>query len=333
MTPISPLINECSENLNTSGEVGGSSEGDEDAGTETQQSMEEDEPHGQSSVGQGSQGEHVEHANAMASEGTDEDGGEADRPRPLKAPYKPSAREIAEHELTHCPPRSWCDHCVKGQYKDRPHRSVSEMYADSDITRVAMDYCYVKEDVKNESDEHTESSKAKTSLTVMVMQESMCSSIWCYAVENKGAGETWLAEQLTEDLETIGLTQERLILKADQEPSVTDVQREMVRRRSGHGTAIEQSHVGSSNTNGRIERAIQDAKGLIRTLRSALEEHVGEKIHLSDPVVPWLVRHAGHVISISRIRPNGRTAYQMMKGRRTNAKLLPFGEVILSTLR
>ena len=27
-------------------------------------------------------------------------------------PVKPSAEEVAEHELTHCPYRSWCDVCV-----------------------------------------------------------------------------------------------------------------------------------------------------------------------------------------------------------------------------
>ena len=36
------------------------------------------------------------------------------------------------------------------------------------------------------------------------------------------------------------------------------------------GTAIEQARAGDSNSNGRVERAIQDLKGLMRTLRSAL---------------------------------------------------------------
>ena len=84
------------------------------------------------------------------------------------------------------------------------------------------------------------------------MQESMCASVWTYAVEVKGSGDEWLPEQLVEDFETIGLTQERLILKADQEPSITDMQRVVVRRRAGHGTALEQSHVGVSNQMGEL---------------------------------------------------------------------------------
>ena len=68
--------------------------------------------------------------------------------------------------------------------------------------------------------------------------------------------------------------------------------------------------------------------GLIRTLSFALEENIGEKMDLED-LVPWLVRHAGHVITISLVRKNGRTAYQMMKGRRSSAKLVNFAETIM----
>ena len=39
--------------------------------------------------------------------------------------------------------------------------------------------------------DHGESStvKAKESLAILVMQESMCRSVWAYAVESKGAKE------------------------------------------------------------------------------------------------------------------------------------------------
>ena len=66
-----------------------------------------------------------------------EDEGQAQRA--LGAPRTPRAKEVEAHELTHCPPRSWCDHCVKGQSKDRPHTSITGEYADSSIVRVSMD--------------------------------------------------------------------------------------------------------------------------------------------------------------------------------------------------
>ena len=66
-----------------------------------------------------------------------EDEGQA--PRALRAPRIPSAREVESHELSRCPPRSWCDHCVRGQAKDRPRTKISGEYADSSIVRVSMD--------------------------------------------------------------------------------------------------------------------------------------------------------------------------------------------------
>ena len=171
--------------------------------------------------------------------------------------------------------------------------------------------------------------RAKTSLTVLVMTETMCHSIWAYACESKGSGEQWIIEQILEDLETIGISEERIILKTDQESSMTDIQKAIAKARAGHGTALENSRVGDSDSNGKVERAIQDLCGLVRTLRSDLESKIGSKVHLDNPAVPWIIRHAGHLINLCRVRDNGRTAFQLMKGRRTNAKLVPFGESVL----
>ena len=259
----------------------------------------------------------------------EEEAVEAQAPRAARAPHVPSQREIDEHDFTHCPYRAWCEHCVRGQAKDDAHRTVTGVYADSSVVRVSMDYCFLTEDVKGKETEHKEEVKANVSMTVLVMSETLCRSIWAYAVRSKGATEAWMVEQIVEDLETIGLSNERIILKADQESSITDVHQAVAKLRKGQGSAIEQSRVGDSNSNGRIERAIQDLKGLIRTLRSALEAKIGSKIQLSDPIVPWIVRHAAHIINVSRVREDGRTAWQKMKGRRSNTKMLPFGEVVL----
>ena len=194
---------------------------------------------------------------------------------------------------------------------------------------VSMDYCYLTEGVKASETDHTDNVAARVSMTMLVMIETLCRSVWAYAVQSKGATEDWLSEQIVKDLETIGLRDERLILKADQESSITDIQRAVARMRKGYGTAIEQSRVGDSNSNGRVERAIQDVKGLTRTLRSALEENIKAPIRLDDAVVPWMVRHAAHLINISRIRADGRTAWQKMKGRRSNGSIQEFCEAVL----
>ncbi len=230
--------------------------------------------------------------------------GEGEAQKAVRSPRKPTPKEVEDHELTHCPYRQWCEHCVRGQAKDDPHRSMTAEESQTSVTRITMDYCYLTEKAEVTSTEHEESSKAKTSMTVLVMKEDLCGSVWAYAAEAKGSGEQWMIDQIVEDIETVGLTEERIILKADQEAAITDLQHGVVKARAAHGTALEQSRVGDSNSNGKVERAVQDVKGLIRTLRSALEEKIGERIGLDHPIVPWMVRHAGHLIPRCRVRDN-----------------------------
>ena len=282
-----------------------------------------EEAAGESQEVQGEEGEEV-----PASRMGPEEDLEMQTPRAVRAPHQPSQREIDDHDITHCPYRAWCEACVRGQAKDDSHLTITGMDADSSVTRVCIDYCFITEKVKAKEDDHIQEVKANVSMTILVMLETMCRSIWAYAVDHKGS-DSWLSEQIIDDLETVGLANERIVIKADQEVAITDLQRSVARLRKDYGSALEQSRVGDSNSNGRIERAIQDLKGLIRTLKASLEIKVGSRINLSDPIVPLLVRHAAHIINVSRVRDNGRTAWQLMKGRRSRTPLLPFGEVVM----
>ena len=82
-------------------------------------------------------------------------------------PHRPSTKEVEEHNLTHCPPRAWCDHCVKGQFKDRQHRSISGDDAKSEVPRVNMDYFMLKEDVSVDATDHEERSTARVTMTCL----------------------------------------------------------------------------------------------------------------------------------------------------------------------
>ena len=50
---------------------------------------------------------------------------EAQAPLAARAPNQPNVKEVELHELTHCPPRTWCEHCVRSQMKDLLHRTVT----------------------------------------------------------------------------------------------------------------------------------------------------------------------------------------------------------------
>ena len=256
---------------------------------------------------------------------------EAEDQRAATDPRQPTQAQREEHNLTHLPFRSWCRACLLGRARDAPSRKVKSQFAEPILPRVRMDYCFLTEDVNRESGEHgeEEAEKARTSITVAVMQESLSKSVWAYAVESKGSMEEWMVQQACEDLETVGLKNERFVLKSDQEPAMVDVLKEIQKsRKCDYGSALHSSRVGDSDSNGTIENAIGSFEGVARTLGIALEEKVNSKLSASDPIIPWLIRHAAHVITRCWVRPNGKTAYQMIKGRRSNVYMKEFGETV-----
>ena len=160
----------------------------------------------ESSEGNGAKSQDVQDELVEASqEGREES--ETQTPLAAKAPYTPSQREVDEHNLVHCPYRAWCEACVRGQAKDDCHRTITGVDADSSVARVCLDYCFLTEKVKAQENEHLEEVKSNVSMTILVMVETMCRSIWAYAVGNKGSDE-WVAEQIVDDLETVRLAGE-----------------------------------------------------------------------------------------------------------------------------
>ena len=61
--------------------------------------------------------------------------------RPLKSPAAPTQREIEEHEISHCPYRSWCRFCVMGRGKADPHQRHKD--EESAVAIISCDYCFM----------------------------------------------------------------------------------------------------------------------------------------------------------------------------------------------
>ena len=55
-------------------------------------------------------------------------------------PREPSAAEVARHNLTHMPYRSWCPHCVAARRANEPHHRGSE---ERHKPLLVLDYCWV----------------------------------------------------------------------------------------------------------------------------------------------------------------------------------------------
>ncbi len=87
-------------------------------------------------------------------DGGGEESGEVRASRNVTQPRLPSREERRLHDLTHCPARPWCKHCVYGAAAEYPHRTVVGEASTSEVPRVMLDYCFFKEDATRSADAH-----------------------------------------------------------------------------------------------------------------------------------------------------------------------------------
>ena len=75
-----------------------------------------------------------------------------------------------------------------------------------------------------------------------------------------------------------------------------------------------------------VENAAKQVQGLSRTLKMALGRAISKGIPLEHPVVSWLVEHAAFSLSARRLKANGITAHQHLRGRQFVKSSMVFGE-------
>ena len=69
-----------------------------------------------------------------------EESTEMQRPKVMRAPTAPSRQERAEHDITHCPFRAWCEVCVAGKSHEKGHFHGTSGTPEGEVPLVACDY-------------------------------------------------------------------------------------------------------------------------------------------------------------------------------------------------
>lgn len=239
--------------------------------------------------------------------------------RPVPAPSEPSRAEREAHEVSHWPYRSWCPYCVMGRGRDKAHRRRDG--SEPRRPQVVADYCFMSRGDRAEA----ERAGARP---VLVVKEVSDGPVLALAVPRKGGDAAWVARRCARWLDNLG--HKRITIKTDQEPSI-EAWAQSVRKAAGEGTeiALETSPVGESQANGAAEQAVQEVKGLIRTLKAMLDDRAGVEVTVAHPVYPFLVEHAGTLLSKYKVYSDGKTAYERVTGRKSCPPMCAFGEKIL----
>ena len=215
------------------------------------------------------------------------------KPKRRADPREPTQREREEHEVTHMPYRNWCRHCVKGRGKEEACRKVDREYG---IAEVHLDFMFMGEEGSLET------------LAVLVAKERSSGMVLATVAPRKSEG-VWLATRIMAWMRECGCEVEPVIFRSDNEPALVKVVEEVGRLRAakgGKGMVVENSPVGSSASNGYIERGIQEIQGMARTWRSKLEEKWGVKLETKHRIWPWIFEMVGWLVSRASVGKDGK---------------------------
>ena len=179
----------------------------------------------------------------------------------MNNPTMPSRAEVETHNLTHLPYRSWCRHCVRGRGKELPHTKAAR---ETEMHEFHFDWAFPGEEEGGQT------------LKVLVGRMRNVRMTLSTAAPTKMTGE-FLVKRILAFIRECGCEMVDIVLKGDQEPVMDNIFSEVSKERARKGamrTVVEHSPKEQSQSNGVVERAIASVVGMMRVMRSAIEERL-----------------------------------------------------------
>ena len=245
-------------------------------------------------------------------------------------PGRPSQAEIDEHCIDHLPYRSWCACCVQGRGTGEQHRPSGT----STIPVIAFDYLFITKEKVLTREELSDEEEKNVVLKVLVVKDTKSRTIFAHAVRQKGVDEEGYAvARVVEDVKWLGYTKQ--ILKIDGEKAIVKLLKESLKRIKtdvADQASFEHPPPYDSRSNGSIENAVRLFKGMLRTAKLALELRAGKRVPEQHAIVTWLIEHVAFLLTARLRGVDGKTAYQMIRGRPFSKRLVEFGERVLFKL-
>ena len=181
------------------------------------------------------------------------------------------------------------------------------------VPEIGLDDAFLRE---SESDE---------TMAILVMKDRDTKMVFADVVEIKGRGLEGTVENVVRNIAWLG--HKKVILCTDQEPAILDLINGIIEVRQ-EPTIPQNSQVGESQANGLVERAVRSVKDQVRTLRLALQKRLGCCIPAGHPIMTWMVKHAGELISKYQLNRDGQTAYYKVFGKPCKDVIVEFGEEV-----
>ena len=118
-------------------------------------------------------------------------------------------------------------------------------------------------------------------------------------------------------------------MKTDTEPAMVAF-RNRVDKMCKAEVTTESAVKGEKESNGLIEKAVMQIRGIIRTIERQMESITQEPRSDESPILPWLVEHAGCILSRSQKGRDGKTPFQKLHEKMPTQEFVPFVEKVLA---
>lgn len=269
-----------------------------------------------------------EHGDAEMTEALGEQSEEGRLPRRAVSPLDPSESEVEDHRLTgHAVFRSWCPHCVRGRGRDDPH---AEGPLEDAIPVISWDYCYLasRGPAGGDAAADDEAAEQAGQSPVLVRWDRKSRGLAGYVLPSKGVdfeAADLVVNYLVKDVEALGY--KRVCFRSDNEPALLALLR-AVRQRLTCEVVLESASEGDPRSNGAAEMGVRLLKGLVRTLKDALEARLGKAVPASHGLITWMVRYASSVYCRYTVGRDGRTPHERLTGRKFRGAVAEFGEAV-----
>ena len=237
----------------------------------------------------------------------------------LRTPTTPSPQEVAQHNLTHMPYRSWCPICVQSKGRSGQHRRHQHQHS-----VIQLDYCFMH----NPHPTTTVLTDKPKNIVILTMVENITGLCSAVITPRKGPTRHQL-QHLKRFVMEHGFANS--IIQTDGENAITELAQQAAHQL---GLPTRQSPTYDHRSQGSVERFHQTLFAQLRATRFQWASHLGLEHHNLPPLsLPWLLQHSVFLINRFLVRNNGQTSFAANYGYNYTAALLNFGEIVYADIK
>ena len=155
----------------------------------------------------------------------------------------------------HVPYRNWCEVCVAGCGRDRPHHRVKDEGDGHPV--ICIDYATLSTTGVKDKEESDGVGVEKKNWTVLAMKDKKSKMLFARVLPCKGTEKAYNWRRVAKDIEMLGY--QKVVIRADGESAVQDLARQVKRNRV-EDTIIEKTPKADPRANGAAENAVRQVK-------------------------------------------------------------------------